>query len=512
MKTTILATGLALVFLACGVCGVAAGEVLLGSPDFRPSAEQPVGWRGDGSGSFPGATPPLTWSLTGDKGTNIIWKTALPFSSPASVIVVGDKLFVTGNPYYLFCVDKLTGKILWVRTVSPCDAVTAEERAANKEVFEKMDILAQKRERLLAKMSPATAPLGEIYRLVAELAGTDGEMMKLLAESDKVKYKSSDLGGEGGFMAATPASDGRLVYAWSGLGVTACFDLDGNRKWTRFDKLRPQEHGHYGSPLLVDDKVVIYIGWRYVALDKKSGKEIWTSEYHHPETAWYGYWYGSHLATSIGNEKVIVTGDGSLILAKNGQRFFKGKAMQATSPILCDNRVFWVSRESPYSYVLPSSTVTNAVPAPVIKGCALDYKASGFMSSSPLYHGGLTYIVGSNPILFVYDATNKLVYSNALVFAQQPPRGDRPYGCGICASPSFAGGKIFITGNFGTTLVLEPGMEYKEVGRNTIDQRFDYNYKTNMIEGTVSNPFFEGSRIYYRAQKYLYCIGEPGKK
>src|SRR5689334_16251038 len=34
----------------------------LGSPDFRPTPQRPVGWRGDWTGRFPGATPPRTWS------------------------------------------------------------------------------------------------------------------------------------------------------------------------------------------------------------------------------------------------------------------------------------------------------------------------------------------------------------------------------------------------------------------------------------------------------------------
>ena len=38
-----------------------AGEPLRGSSDFAPSPEHPVGWRGDGSGRFPGAEPPLHW-------------------------------------------------------------------------------------------------------------------------------------------------------------------------------------------------------------------------------------------------------------------------------------------------------------------------------------------------------------------------------------------------------------------------------------------------------------------
>jgi len=59
--TRVLASGLALVFLTCGFHGVTAGEVLLGSPEFCPSPEHPFGWRGDGSGQFPGATPPVHW-------------------------------------------------------------------------------------------------------------------------------------------------------------------------------------------------------------------------------------------------------------------------------------------------------------------------------------------------------------------------------------------------------------------------------------------------------------------
>jgi hypothetical protein len=34
----------------------------LGSPDFYPSPERPVGWRGDGSGSYVVSDPPVTWS------------------------------------------------------------------------------------------------------------------------------------------------------------------------------------------------------------------------------------------------------------------------------------------------------------------------------------------------------------------------------------------------------------------------------------------------------------------
>ena len=166
MKIMTFAAGLVLAVLMFGVPATAwAKDASMGSPDFRPSAEHPVGWRGDGSGHFPGATPPLNWSYKDGKGSNIIWQLAVPFPSPSSVIVAGEKLFVTGNPYYLFCLDKRTGKTLWVRTVSPYDAATKEDRAANKDAFEKMDKLALARDELLVQMpAPGTTGSGNWRR------------------------------------------------------------------------------------------------------------------------------------------------------------------------------------------------------------------------------------------------------------------------------------------------------------------------------------------------------------
>ena len=49
-------------WLLAGVALAASDTAPIGSPDFYPSPAHPIGWRGDGSGRFPGATPPATWS------------------------------------------------------------------------------------------------------------------------------------------------------------------------------------------------------------------------------------------------------------------------------------------------------------------------------------------------------------------------------------------------------------------------------------------------------------------
>jgi outer membrane protein assembly factor BamB len=72
-------------------------------------AEPPVGWRNDGTGRFPTATPPTTWSAE----KNIQWKVTLPGASYGAPIVVGENLFVVSDPGELLCIRRSDGKILW---------------------------------------------------------------------------------------------------------------------------------------------------------------------------------------------------------------------------------------------------------------------------------------------------------------------------------------------------------------------------------------------------------------
>jgi outer membrane protein assembly factor BamB len=96
----------------------------MGSPAFKPTAGQPVGWRGDGSGQFPAANPPTVWS----EKKNIVWKTDVGagFSSP---VLVGDRVLITTEPDLLICLDAASGKELWRKAHKTADfpaAVSAD--------------------------------------------------------------------------------------------------------------------------------------------------------------------------------------------------------------------------------------------------------------------------------------------------------------------------------------------------------------------------------------------------
>src|SRR5580693_9453795 len=99
---------------------VGSGE--LGSPNFHLTPEQPVGWRGDGTGRYPGATPPTAWEMRRNgsqfAAKGMLWGQPLPSTTVSSPIIVGDRIFLTSEPTDLMCLDKKSGRILWIRSNS----------------------------------------------------------------------------------------------------------------------------------------------------------------------------------------------------------------------------------------------------------------------------------------------------------------------------------------------------------------------------------------------------------
>src|SRR5215475_12754963 len=75
-------------------------------------AGTPIGWRADGSGSYPSAEPPLEWSTT----KNVVWCTPMPGYGVSHPVILGQRLFVCSEPATLLCLDTSNGKIHWEKT------------------------------------------------------------------------------------------------------------------------------------------------------------------------------------------------------------------------------------------------------------------------------------------------------------------------------------------------------------------------------------------------------------
>jgi outer membrane protein assembly factor BamB len=558
VMTWTLLSALMLTIPLGGGLNASAGEsadagASLGDANFRPSPQHAVGWRGDGTGRFPGAKPPVKWSRNGADGKteNIIWQTEMPSSSPSSAIVAGDRVFVTASHYDLICIDKSTGKILWVRTASPYDAASAEDRAKDPATFKELDALAAERDKMNEKIPTLDAapvapvmtsngkiavplvPTSPVVALGAEKAKVQKQMDKLIRKIDPARFAATEAG-DYGYGSATPASDGAMVYAVNGMGVISCWDFNGVRKWIVYEHGSAQHHGNHSSPVVVGDNLIAYLSV-YKAFNRMTGAVVWTQN----ENVGNRLPYGSPTPLRIGADNYVVSCLGSIFRAEDGAMAVPSNLNVMSSPAVGDGKVCLVEgRPSTENkgqpvlwYEIPAditASLSKPHEPPIIRatypwadvskkewggpGNMTDNNSQPETMASPLIYDGLVYVTTSKGILIVIDLKkNELVYSKLLDIGLDWTKADRPFGCGLNASPAMAGGKIFITGH-GTFLIIEPGREYKEIARNKIDVITDRTGWYLTQQGTMSSPFFDGDRIYYRAERFVYCIGDTAAK
>jgi hypothetical protein len=105
---------------------VLAAVCMVGAYAPALAADTRIGFRGDGTGSFPDANPPVKWSAT----ENVVWKTPMPKRCNGSPIVVGDRVFTCSEPGTLLCVSAADGKILWSDIVTFFDTVPDDDPEA----------------------------------------------------------------------------------------------------------------------------------------------------------------------------------------------------------------------------------------------------------------------------------------------------------------------------------------------------------------------------------------------
>ena len=187
---------------------ISAGELPYGHADFRPTPDRPIGWRGDYTGGYPGATPTLSWDVT--TGANVRWKLSLPGVSNAEPVVVGDLVITTAEPHHLIAVDLKSGRIRWQTVVNPMEylpGTTPQQQAKYLEalpVFTRIEEIRIKHHISSNRAIPESAlnDLKEGWRLLREefakldAIGLDGMPSGLpipsLAEIDALVSTASD--------------------------------------------------------------------------------------------------------------------------------------------------------------------------------------------------------------------------------------------------------------------------------------------------------------------------------
>jgi hypothetical protein len=81
---------------------------------------------------------------------------------------------------------------------------------------------------------------------------------------------------------------------------------------------------------------------------------------------------------------------------------------------------------------------------------------------------------------------------------------------GVVASPTLAGKHIYVVDDAGYTHLIQPGPQFKEVGRNVLENIFFSSQAGNPCrqEAFYTAPYFEGKAMYLRGEEYLYRIEE----
>ncbi len=337
----------------------AAGLVLLGwLVSVAALAGPSVGWRNDGTGQFPGATPPAEWS----KEKNVAWKVAMPGNSYGTPIVVGDHLFVVSDPSELLCIRRSDGKVLWKKSHGDIKAPAVSSRGGR------------------GGFGGRGRPGG---------------------------FGGRGMGGRGmgaGNTAATPASDGKHVAALFANGVAAVYDLDGKRLWGKFIESPQLMFGHAASPLLVQDRLIVHFR-DLVALEAATGKEAWRVKL--PAS------HASPVSARLGKEDVVISPAGAIVRVRDGKVLCKSKFRTTqASPVLSGNILCVFGRDS--TEALELTTSENGE----VKVKSL-WSNDGFgerhQLPSPLIHDGLLYGVSTAGFLEVRDVkTGKRIYRQRL--------------------------------------------------------------------------------------------------
>lgn len=525
-KTSQFLTLLSAIILSSGLIAPAAAP--LGSKQFEPSAGRPVGWRGDGSGRYPAATPPISWQReTNGNGyvvKGIAWMTPLPNLSAACPIIIGDRIFLTSEVSDLVCVEKQTGRVLWIRSNPEFEGLSEEERKSNPAYGEKLTPL-------LAELAKANAEVVETLNARLPTAPTAAsrppepalkrkrDLEKQIQDQqlaiDKKLFARYWGQAVFGFSGQTPTSDGHHVCVFFTTGVAACYDLEGNRKWIARGNGGGSEHGNFASPLLCGNRLVVWAN-EMRAYDVDSGKLAWTNAAKAFNT------YGSLFRVQSGGDLVACFQWGFFARVRDGQPIWdKGVFGDSVStPIVEGDTIFARGGYPRYNdktqglkaFKIPPGTDSGKLTV------AYDFKEQwaddelvvdkqknpfdrGFVAS-PLYVDGLIYQLTQGGGLIVNDAaTGAVVYRKVLPLK---PRTQYWNWAGCSASPTLAGKYIYLMDNQGATLVLQPGREYNSIAQNFLAEIKDGKEQAQM----VSTPIFEGAQMYYRTPGYLYCIGE----
>ncbi|MFO0427336.1 MAG: PQQ-binding-like beta-propeller repeat protein [Planctomyces sp.] len=301
--------------------------------------------------------------------------------------------------------------------------------------------------------------------------------------------------------ASPCADDDGNVYAFFGTGDLVCLDRDGNEKWRHYF---PDEYGPYdmkfgmgSSPRLWGDLLIIaciHKGPSYVlALDRKTGKEVWLADRNYPAMgdATDAYTSPVVLEQSGRTPQLIVSGcdhvdayditTGKRIWY-NGSLVIPGEEYGRTivSPAVGDGIVIANSAKDQHCIAVRADGAGD------VMGSSHElWKGKGMADCpTPTVHSGIVYSVRDDGVGAAFDVkTGKEIWKQRIV----PGRTQ--------ASPLVADGMVFFLALDGKCTVVKEGTNYEVVSKNSLP-----------VGDYYATPAISDGMIFLRERSKLYAI------
>ncbi len=409
-------------------------------------------WRGpNADGVAVQGNPPTTWSET----ENIKWKVKMPDSGECTPIIWGDKIFI--------------------QTAVP----TAEDKRVPATA-------EQKSEREIFTPMPTVAYKFNVMCLDRETGETIWERTAREEIPHEGHHPSSSLA------SYSPVTDGEHVWVSFGSRGLHCYDVDGNHKWSVDlpQLLTFRAFGEGSSPALAGDAVIVVADHegdsKIMAFNKDTGELLWERD-RDEESSW-----ATPLPVEVDGKLQVITSGSNLIRSydvETGDIVWQCAGLTRGSvptPVLGFDKVYCMTGYLDSSVMAIRLSATGDVSGTDAIAWQLD-EGAPYIPSPLLYGDKIYFIEHMKAIISCYKAdTGELLYE-----------GQRLEGLKqMYSSPMGAGGKIYIAGRKGTTLVLKHSDTFEVLASNTLDDGFD------------ASPVVVGDELFLKGEHYLYCIAE----
>jgi outer membrane protein assembly factor BamB len=402
-------------------------------------------WRGpDGTGVSKLAKPPVEWSET----KNIRWKKEIPGRGAGTPVIWGNLIFLT--------------------TAVPVGVTEAQAHAAR-----------------------GTSPGPHKYVVMA-LDRKDGKVVWERVAREEAPHEASHQDW-GTWASPSVVTDGTHVIAsFESRGIYA-YDMKGAPVWQKDlgDKRMRNQFGEGSSPALHGNFLVVvwdHQGDSFItALDKGTGEERWRTARDEIDS------WATPLVVETGGRTQVVTSGMKQVRGydlETGKLLWYGAGTTMNpipSPVAADGLVILTAgfRGNNLKAVRIADAKDDITNTPALVW-TLD-RDTPYVPSPLLYDGILYLLKSNNGLLSTFDAkTGKPHYQ--LTRLEGTPN--------VFASPVGAAGRIYITGQEGTTMVLKHGPAFEVLAANKLDDGFN------------ASPALVDSEIYLRGFKSLYCIAE----